>query len=135
MNAGSRGEKAANTEPPEDGEGPSRSTAAVPPLTRVFDALSTARSRHVLYVLSEASANAVPLDELVAAVGARESGADAPAEAALAEIRSTLHHAHLPKLADLGLLGYKPSARTVTPTEEMDRLEPYLSFSRRVDER
>lgn len=76
--------------------------------------LRSERRRLVLDVLSPEQA-AVPLDELAAEVAARESGLDADDERAVERLKITLHHNHLPKLADAGALDYEPSAHRIEP--------------------
>jgi len=43
------------------------------------------------------------------------------------EIRLSLHHAHLPKLASDGLVTYDPDQRLVEPTEQFEQVEPALA--------
>jgi hypothetical protein len=45
----------------------------------------------------------------------------------LAEIRLSLYHAHLPKLASEGLINYDPERQLVEPTEQLDQMQPTLS--------
>lgn len=137
MNPGpTRGDGGATeTEPPA---GVERSTGAPgfdPALSGIFDALSSARSRYVLYTLTGSSRETIPIADLVSAVGEREVDlGETPTDDRLAEIRSALFHATLPKLADLGLISVDPDRNEVALTGERDRLEPYLSLSRDVDE-
>lgn len=42
-------------------------------------------------------------------------------------IRTELHHVHVPKLADAGLVEYEPERHLVDPTPQFDRVEPSLS--------
>lgn len=75
-------------------------------LDRYFDALAGSRRRCVLYYLNRhGSAN---VDELARQVTARETGLseeDLPEED-YESVRRELHHKHLPKLADCGLIEY-----------------------------
>lgn len=45
----------------------------------------------------------------------------------LAEIRRSLYHVHLPKLASAGLIDYDPERRLVKRTEQFDQVQPTLS--------
>lgn len=45
----------------------------------------------------------------------------------LREIRLSLHHTHLPKLADRSLVEYDRERQLVEPTSRFDRLGPQLS--------
>ncbi|WP_224270065.1 DUF7344 domain-containing protein [Haloprofundus salinisoli] len=76
-----------------------------------LEALADRRRRLVLAVLD--SASSLPLDELAARVAERESDGDEKDNAARAEIRLALHHAHLPKLDALGFVRYDPETKTV----------------------
>lgn len=107
-----------------------------PPLSAIFDALSDERSRRLLYRLADEPERTVPVDELAAAIAERESGeSDAtPDEAAVDLVRTTFHHRHLPKLADVSLVRYDESAGTVTLSVSPEALEPYLSLSRGADD-
>lgn len=42
-------------------------------------------------------------------------------------IRTSLHHKHLPRLADAGLLEYDRDAKRVQRTDEFDRVQPHLA--------
>jgi|AntDeeMinimDraft_4_1070355.scaffolds.fasta_scaffold00003_201 hypothetical protein len=57
----------------------------------------------------------VELEELAAGIAAREDGNGAADEKAIERVAITLHHTHLPKLADLGVLHYDPESRRVDP--------------------
>ncbi len=43
------------------------------------------------------------------------------------EIRLSLHHTHIPKLADRSLIEYDQERQLVEPTSQFDQLEPQLS--------
>ncbi|SFS44361.1 DUF7344 domain-containing protein [Halostagnicola kamekurae] len=45
----------------------------------------------------------------------------------LAEIRLSLYHVHLPKLAADGLITYDSERQLVEPTEQFDQVQPTLS--------
>ena len=45
----------------------------------------------------------------------------------LIEIRLSLYHVHLPKLASEGLINYDPERQLVEPTEQLDQVQPTLS--------
>lgn len=87
----------------------------------LFDLLSNARRRRVLAVLQRADGDAATLEELAERVVARDTddGSDDPEAAAIA-----LHHVHLPKLADCGVIEYDARNGTVSycGRPERDRL-------------
>jgi len=92
-------------------------------LNGVFDLLADDRRRYVWEYLSGRSGNRIPLDELTDQVSSDESavGTTASVDARRA-IRVSLHHVHLPKLADAGLLEYDTRSNVVhyhtVPTPE-----------------
>ncbi|WP_336339411.1 DUF7344 domain-containing protein [Haloarcula brevis] len=45
----------------------------------------------------------------------------------LTDVRLSLHHVHLPKLASGGLITYDPERQFVEPTEQLDRVQSTLS--------
>lgn len=51
----------------------------------------------------------------------------------LTEIRLSLYHVHLPKLASEGLINYDPERQLVEPTEQFDQVQPTLSTILDVD--
>jgi hypothetical protein len=48
-------------------------------------------------------------------------------EDVLTEIRLSLSHVHLPKLASEGLINYAPERQLVAPTKQLDQIQPTLS--------
>ncbi|WP_436907912.1 DUF7344 domain-containing protein [Halosimplex marinum] len=77
-----------------------------------YELLAAERRRAVLAVLDERGAP-TPLDELAEAVAARErerAGGSADGHDRLAV---SLHHVHLPRMADLGVLDYDAGANRV----------------------
>ena len=45
----------------------------------------------------------------------------------LTEIRLSLHHVHLPKLASEGLVTFDPDRQLVEPTEQFEQVQPTVS--------
>lgn len=43
------------------------------------------------------------------------------------EIRLSLHHSHIPKLADYSLIEYDPDRQQVKPRSQFNHVEPHLS--------
>lgn len=107
----------------------------LPSLSVVFEALSNARSRRLLYCLVDEADGSNPVEELALAIAAREAdGPDAtPVPSDVDRIRTALYHQHVPKLADASLVRYDEGAGTVTLDVAPEGLEPYLSLSRRAD--
>lgn len=72
------------------------------------------RRRLALEYLS-ARDSSIVLDELAVVVAARESERIADDRAAIDDVAAALHHVHLPKLADDGLVEYDAERRVVAP--------------------
>lgn len=83
--------------------------------------LSRVRRRVALDVLAERRAP-IGLDELAGAVVTRERDAAVVDGAAVEQAAAMLHHVHLPKLDDAGVLDYDPASRRV----EWCRIPPAL---------
>jgi Fe2+ or Zn2+ uptake regulation protein len=75
--------------------------------------LANDRRRLVLDVLEERPA-AVGLEELAGEVAAREDGLDAAREETVYKVLVSLHHLHLPKMTDIGVISYDPDAQQIT---------------------
>lgn len=79
----------------------------------LYEILASTRRQHVLAVLSERE-EAVDLSELATEVAERETGGIVD-DGAVEEVRISLHHTHLPKLADVDVIAYR---------REVNRIEP-----------
>lgn len=75
--------------------------------------LSAERRRAVVDVLT-AETSPFGLRELAAEVGRQEDGVD-PDDESVERIAVTLHHAHLPVMAAIGVVAYDPERRRVEP--------------------
>lgn len=73
--------------------------------------LAVDRRRHVLDVVAGRE-EPIGLDALAAAVLECEHGVD-PSDAD--DVATTLHHVHLPKMVDAGVLAYDAAAKRITP--------------------
>lgn len=87
----------------------------------LFDVLSPARRRETLAVLTECH-SAVDVESLARDVAARERDVapDTLSESDVEEVHVTLHHVHLPKLDDAGLVDYHRDDGSVTATSAAD---------------
>ena len=88
-------------------------------VSAAFDLLSNARRRGVLYAVSRDGSATVA--ELAERIATWQDGHHSPKE-----VRTSLVHAHLPKLADAGVVEYDHEQGVVEPTSGADDLEPYL---------
>lgn len=116
------GERAVSNEPDDGGGGL--------PVDAVFDVLRSPRRRYVLYQLSERS-EPMGVDALAARVAAWEDepdggGADGDDRR---RVLASLHHTHLPKLIELGLVEYDEAERRVTMADRTAAVDPYLAFA------
>ncbi|WP_232820460.1 DUF7344 domain-containing protein [Halorussus litoreus] len=93
-----------------------------------FDLLANARRRGVLYAVKRDGAATV--EELAERIAAWQAGAGAQqgegdASPSPADVRTSLLHVHLPKLADAKVVDYDAHDGTVELAEAHD-LDPYL---------
>ncbi|WP_327053882.1 DUF7344 domain-containing protein [Halomicrococcus gelatinilyticus] len=89
----------------------------------LFDLFASERRRILLAVLHERSP---PLSsaELAEAVAAREAD-DAPRDL-VERVQVSLHHAHLPKLSDAGLVSYDPAQSVVRDVADGIEALPFV---------
>lgn len=100
-----------------------------------FAALASERRRTVLRCLQTADAP-VAMADLARDVVARERDAharDVPEEA-IERVYVSLHHVHLPKLADEGYLRYDDNRTSVVLTDDAELLESILDQAARLTE-
>ncbi|AHG01886.1 hypothetical protein HALLA_00915 (plasmid) [Halostagnicola larsenii XH-48] len=101
-----------------------KSTEAV---TNTFSILADSVRRYVLYYLDEQE-TPVSLDRLATRVAAwhTDSTPDAVDDATLAEIRTALHHVHLPKLTEAGYITWNADTHTIRRGPNFDENAPLL---------
>lgn len=95
--------------------------------------LASARRRYVLSHLSSSPGEDVPLDDVVTAVVEREHPDPGPLSHR-DRVETDLHHVHLPKLADSGVVSHDPEAGTVR-YEPSEAVETLLAVSEAFGER
>lgn len=95
--------------------------------------LASARRRHVLSHLSSSPGADVPVDDVVTAVVEREDPDPGPLTHR-DRVETDLHHVHLPKLAESGVVSYDPGAGTVR-YESLEAVEVLLAVSEAFGER
>lgn len=103
-------------------------------VTHTFSTLADPIRRCVLYYLAEQE-NPVSFDQLVSQVAASCTGSrpDAVDDETIAEMRVSLYHRHLPKLADLGVISYDDNLGEITLTEDADSIVSILNSARESD--
>lgn len=74
--------------------------------------LASEQRRMALEILKGRTAP-VDLEDLAAGIAGREDGADAADEEAVEHVAVQLHHAHLPKMAELGIIDYDPDTNRI----------------------
>ncbi len=97
------------------------SAGTEPSVDDLFAVLGDARRRTVLKVLA-GNQTGTDVESLATRVAARESDAAeaTPSESTVRDVHVTLHHVHLPKLDDAGLVDHDRGAGTVRPTSATD---------------
>ncbi|WP_247730290.1 DUF7344 domain-containing protein [Halovivax limisalsi] len=86
------------------------------PASDRHELLASRRRRQVIAVL-ETAPRTVDLADVAAAIAAMD-GPDGGPDADPDRIAIELHHVHLPKLADAGVIEYDPTARLVAVPDE-----------------
>lgn len=76
--------------------------------------LEVDRRRYALDALAEYE-EPLDLEDLAAAVAEREDDLDEENPSALSAMATALHHIHLPKLSEAGVIEYDPRANRVIP--------------------
>ena len=69
--------------------------------------------RHVALDVLASQSTPISLSDFTAKVAQREYGVDAPDESTLTRVEISLHHCHLPKMDDLGVLHYDPGSHLI----------------------
>ena len=82
--------------------------------------LSSERRRILLDVLGERP-TPVDVEELALAIAEREGGTDSARSDDVERITISLHHHHLPRLADGGVVEYSPASNRVESFEGLGR--------------
>jgi len=129
---------------PEDG-GPPTPSPPAPPVPQLgddvpfspsilFRALAEVRQRYALYYLLERDGRG-RIDEMAEPIAAWESDTtpERLTDRVLKHTYSGLYHASLPKLDEFGLVEFDPETGTVTATDALDEITPYLEIAKQVE--
>ncbi len=94
----------------------------------VLDLCRNRRRRVVLAVL-DAERRSLTVNDLgwTVLTHTRETSGAEAADGAVAEIRLSLCHTHIPKLESEGVIEYDAERNLVRPTDRFDQLQPQLS--------
>ncbi|SFB85593.1 hypothetical protein SAMN05444422_102414 [Halobiforma haloterrestris] len=95
---------------------------------REYHHLLAPRRRRMTLDLLAGRQEPVSLEPLASAIAARECGLDGRDEKTVETIAISLHHVHLPAMANAGAVDYDPEAKRVTPRPCL--LEYDLQFQR-----
>ncbi|WP_226005549.1 DUF7344 domain-containing protein [Natrinema salinisoli] len=101
-------------------------------LTETFDLLTHPYRRYALYYLTRES-ETVSIDTLAAAIATWDgdhTGTEPSTDSR--DVEAALHHAHIPKLADAGIVLFDVNGGTIE-LEEPDRVEGFLEDTARTD--
>lgn len=93
--------------------------------TDIFPLLADDRRRNVLHYLSQ-QVGTVSLGELSEQLAVWE---DDPTYDCYERILTSLHHTHLPKLVDGGLVRYESEQETVKGLDAIESVRPYLDLA------
>ena len=111
-----------------------REDGGVSRLDRYLRTLADEQRRHLLYYLSDNPVTTA--DELarqVAARGTDRSPSEVPEEEC-DRMRAKLHHEHLPRLRDYGVVDYDERSRDVRLVDQSQVLSMLLQFCRFVED-
>jgi len=89
----------------------------------LFELLADQQRRHILYCLTDQPDGVADFADLVDAVVAHEPETDTDTRET---IRTGLHHVHLPKLAEAGVIDYDTRSETVRYSQQ-SLLEEWLA--------
>lgn len=104
----------------------SRSSNAEPlSATDIFPLLADDRRRNVLHCLTR-QAGSISLGELSEQLAAWEAD---PTYDRYERILTSLHHSHLPRLVDGGVVRYDSDQETVTGLDAIESVRPYLDLA------
>jgi len=120
----------ANT--PREGSATDGSGRSQPTPDTVLELLANSRRRYVLSTLA-GTGMPVTVDDLALGLAAWESGTS-PAEVDEARrnrLAASLHHVHLPKLSEAGLVAYDPVGKRVQGAAGLAAATPYLEVAHR----
>lgn len=105
------------------------SPSADPPAAEIFPLLADERRRIVIHYLTR-QVGAVSVEDLADHLAFREGTRD---EEAIERILINLHHSHLPRLADSGLVRFDRERKTVTGRATLEAVRPFLDLELQGD--
>lgn len=98
----------------------------------LFDVLSERRRRRIIEEVLQRDDRAA-VDDVVETVVEREMNGHDDREDLRSQVTVSLHHVHLPKLNEAGLIDYDPSVETIGMTDTTPVAEPHLASIGELD--
>ena len=100
---------------------------AVLEMDGLFEALSHARRRYLLYTLTDGN-DEDSLGDLAREIAAweRDSHPDRVADEAVERVEQSLYHAHVPKLADLDIVEYEDADEVLVRARNTEQVQSVL---------
>lgn len=95
--------------------------STVLPASERYSLVVADRRRQALDILAGKTTQ-IELEELAVGIAAREHGSTSVDEETIERVAATLHHSHLPKLAESGVLDYDPESHLIDPDGVSTRL-------------
>jgi hypothetical protein len=108
---------------------PSVNSSANVALDDVFDALADRQRRKLIRYLLKCDPP-ISTTEIADALQTRNR---APPVEKHRELRISIHHVHLPKLDEIGILDYDPGAKQVVGWENIETIEPYIDIAETLE--
>ena len=100
----------------------------------LFRAFSEVRQRYALYYLQERDGRGT-IDDMVVPIAAweNETTVERITNQAQKHTYSGLYHASLPKLEEFGFVTFDPETGTVTATDALETIAPYLAVAQQAE--
>lgn len=107
----------------------STNPSASVPLDDVFEVLADRQRRHVIKYLLECDPP-VTTREIADALQSRDQVGSVEKHR---ELRISIHHIHLPKLDENGIVDYDSEANQVVDWENVESMEPYIDIAETLE--
>jgi len=111
--------------------GPAKPSTPDLPAPEIFRLLTDERRRNILYYFA-ANTDSVPLADIAEQLAIGENN---PTTDHQEHILTCLHHIHLPKLVEAGMIDFNGEEKTVTGLTTIDAIRPYLDLALRDEYR
>ena len=102
-----------NPDPSNPSQRKDGSASADPSLDTIFDILSHSYRRQILFFLSRTEDDLATVADLVTHISEHESGDETSTQRTRSAVDVALHHNHLPKLEDAGIVEFDTRSETI----------------------